>query len=99
MSLQGKGVEFLGNQCIKTGAYRQGDKEKNMEVNSHVLCQVDLLTMHWNMQVGNTFFASKHHENTPLMLEMSLVIFINANRRGKGPRRINIWLKLRYSAR
>ena len=33
------------------------------------------------------------------MLEMSLVIFINANRRGKGPRRINIWLKMRYSAR
>ena len=73
-----------------------------MKVNSHVLCHVDLLTMslrvikHWNMQVGNT---SKHHENTPLMLEMSLVIFINANRRGKGPRRINIWSKMRYSAR
>ena len=33
------------------------------------------------------------------MLEISLVIFIDANRRGKGPRRINIWLKMRYSAR
>ena len=71
-----------------------------MKVNSHVLCQVDLLTMslrvikHWNMQVGNT---SKHLENTPLMLEMSFwSFFINANRRGKGPRRINIWLKMRF---
>ena len=45
VSLQGKGVEFLGNQCIKTGADRQGDKLKNMKVNGHVLCQVDLLTM------------------------------------------------------